>query len=265
MRTGVGLVRQGRWWASGALALLVHVAAVFPLPDVAPRPSANPRVEQPLVWLASSTSGETQGVIGEALGPTSEAALASLPAPAALPRRPRRRQAAAPLQASQPATVQAATDSASLPESGAATAHSNVAATLAAHLESALPGVSAAGAGAGTSRGDGLGLLSGAASGALVARAPRLLALHDPCAGYFPQRATIDHGVVQIDVEVDEAGRPQVNELLQELPRGQGFGDAARACAAHLRFVPALDGAGTPSRGHAKLELRFDRRHSSDS
>jgi hypothetical protein len=47
--------------------------------------------------------------------------------------------------------------------------------------------------------------------------------------------------------------------VLTELPGGQDFGSAARACAAALRFAPALDGLGIAVPGDARLELSFHR------
>ncbi|MET0340992.1 MAG: hypothetical protein ABW252_08315 [Polyangiales bacterium] len=64
---------------------------------------------------------------------------------------------------------------------------------------------------------------------------------------------------MRIDVEVDALGHARLSRLLHESPRGQGFDGAARACAAALRFAPAVDAHGVAVAGQAKLELRFDR------
>jgi hypothetical protein len=98
----------------------------------------------------------------------------------------------------------------------------------------------------------------GAGSGTAVRR-PGLLAQRNPCSGYFPVRANADHGQVQLSVHVDAAGHARADRLLLESPRGQGFGQAARACASALHFAPAVDAHGMPVKGVAKLELRFDR------
>jgi Gram-negative bacterial TonB protein C-terminal len=81
----------------------------------------------------------------------------------------------------------------------------------------------------------------------------------NPCGGYFPASAKADHGRVRVHVRVDQAGRASVTRVLTELPGGQDFGSAARACAAALRFAPATDQLGTPVAGDAKLELSFHR------
>jgi len=90
-------------------------------------------------------------------------------------------------------------------------------------------------------------------------RGPGLLATSSPCRGYFPARATADHGTVRIQVRVDASGHAQQSYLLLESPLAQGFGAAARACAAALRFSPAIDARGIAITGETKLELLFDR------
>jgi hypothetical protein len=88
-------------------------------------------------------------------------------------------------------------------------------------------------------------------------RGPALLAHGSPCAGYFPAQAQTAQGEVQIAVEVDPQGRARASAVLVEQPYGQGFGSAARACAARLKFAPAVDAAGSVVAGQAKLKLRF--------
>jgi hypothetical protein len=105
-------------------------------------------------------------------------------------------------------------------------------------------------------------LRSGATGGvpmASSAHGPGLLTTNSPCAGYFPHGARAKYGEVQLTVEVDEQGRARASAIVVEAPLGQGFGSAARSCAERLRFSPAVDAAGTPVYGHAKLKLRFDR------
>jgi hypothetical protein len=89
---------------------------------------------------------------------------------------------------------------------------------------------------------------------------PGLLSRGDPCLGYFPTSAEVASGVVRVLVAVDEGGHARAKDVLLELPVGEGFGDAARACASRLRFSPARDGRGVAVPGQAKLELRFQRK-----
>ncbi len=99
----------------------------------------------------------------------------------------------------------------------------------------------------------------GASAGSSLAHGPILRAVAGGCAGFFPARARIGQGVVEIDVSVDAAGHASVSRVLDEHPRGQGFGLAARGCVQRLHFAPAADPSGTAVAGHAKLRLRFDR------
>ena len=61
-------------------------------------------------------------------------------------------------------------------------------------------------------------------------------------------------------MDVDPRGSPHSTQVLFELPIGQGFEGAARACASHFHFAPALDLHGHPVGGHARIALRFERR-----
>ena len=64
---------------------------------------------------------------------------------------------------------------------------------------------------------------------------------------------------VQVEVDVGPSGRTATTRVVAEQPRGEGFGGAARACAAQLRFSPAQTSQGTLVEGHARLLLSFDR------
>ena len=110
-------------------------------------------------------------------------------------------------------------------------------------------------AGSGTSARVGSG---GQGAGALL-RGPRLLATHDPCAGFFPGTAQAKRGQVQLSIDVDAEGHPHPMQTLLELPLGQGFESAAKACATHLHFAPALDAQGHPVSARARIALRFER------
>ena len=90
-------------------------------------------------------------------------------------------------------------------------------------------------------------------------RRPALLTVAAPCRGYFPARAAAKQGVVRISVRVDANGHSELSRVLIESPSSQGFGTAALACAAALRFSPAVDGEGAAVPGEAKLELLFER------
>jgi hypothetical protein len=94
----------------------------------------------------------------------------------------------------------------------------------------------------------------------LPVRAPRLLTKKNLCAGYFPAVATVAQGQVELMIEVDAQGSAHGGQVLFELPRGQGFESAAKACASHLHFAPALDTQGGPVGGHARIGLHFVRR-----
>jgi outer membrane biosynthesis protein TonB len=96
----------------------------------------------------------------------------------------------------------------------------------------------------------------------VLGRGPALLALGNPCTGYFPEDAHADHGEVQLDVTVDASGHTHASAVLAEQPLGQGFASAARDCARRLEFAPAVSEHGAPMAGHARLKLRFKRRTS---
>ena len=95
--------------------------------------------------------------------------------------------------------------------------------------------------------------------GRSLLRAPRLIASRAPCAGYFPGAAEADRGQVQLSIDVDAEGHSHPSQTLSELPRGQGFENAAKACAAKLHFIPALDAHGQPVAAQARIALSFDR------
>lgn len=124
--------------------------------------------------------------------------------------------------------------------------------------QAANEGRGAASADAGANGTGGTAAANGQGAGALL-RAPRLLATRDPCAGFFPGTAEASRGQVQLSVDVDAQGRPHPTQTLLELPRGQGFESAAKACAAHLHFAPALDAQGHPVSARARIALRFER------
>jgi TonB family protein len=100
---------------------------------------------------------------------------------------------------------------------------------------------------------------SGAAPSNRPALAPGLMAFGDPCRGFYPSVADVDHGEVRVVVRVDRDGSTRGSEVVAEAPAHQGFGPAARACVSRLRFRPARDSEGGAIPGQAVLALSFDR------
>lgn len=238
---------------SGLAALIVHVGAVLALPT-APSAPVQPRSSE--LWLSTVVSPEPSRE-APALARVSSSS-AGVPAPlrgvraeptrASRARARARARAAAQAVATEPAPGQAA----DLRVHAAPKPEPLPGDTGAPLFGGASEGALAAGLGVRSSTG-------GAHTPTAGGRGPGLLSVHNPCGGYFPASATVDHARVQVHVRVDQAGRPSVTRVLTELPGGQTFGSAARACAAALRFAPAVDGLGLPVPGDAKLELSFHR------
>lgn len=78
------------------------------------------------------------------------------------------------------------------------------------------------------------------------------------CAGYFPFDARASEGQVTVQLEVTPRGSVSRVRLLDESPQRNGFGAAARACAKHLRFEPAREGADATG-ARAVVKLKFSR------
>jgi len=91
-----------------------------------------------------------------------------------------------------------------------------------------------------------------------LSRRPRLEG-DDPCRGFFPSRAERDEGHVTLAVVVQATGAVGSVSVLVESPSGEGFGDAARACLAAQRFVPALDRGGRAARTATQVRIHFTR------
>jgi TonB family protein len=81
----------------------------------------------------------------------------------------------------------------------------------------------------------------------------------DPCHGFFPSRADRDEGHVTLMVVVQPTGAVGSLAVLAETPRGEGFGEAARACLASRKFTPALDRGGRPTRTAMQVRIHFTR------
>lgn len=109
-------------------------------------------------------------------------------------------------------------------------------------------------------RGRGAGMDAGAGVGrdASVAHGPRLRSEH-PCRGLFPYAAGSDRGTATVSVDVTGDGSPAHPRIVTEQPMGQGFAAAALACAARLRFEPAVDAHGVPIASTSVVRLRFTR------
>ena len=238
---------------SGLAALIVHVGAVLALPS-AQRTSVQPRSSE--LWLSTVTSPElTQEApaiardrSGFASAPAPLRSLRAQPTRASSVRARAQARAAAQALAPEPSPGQAGD-----PRVQAAPKPELLREDTGVPLsDDASEGALATGPGVRSNTG---GPLPPTASG----RGPGLLAVQNPCGGYFPASATVDHARVRVHVRVDQAGRASVTRVLTELPGGQDFGSAARACAAALRFAPAVDGVGLPVPGDAKLELSFHR------
>jgi hypothetical protein len=275
MGAGKTVREQTRWFFFGSAALAAHFAALLLLPDTAPcretpkisaftlfmtvaadtvqaahdapqpglearlsAPSAGPRQAQPTRTREMRGTTQRRGaLVGEA-GPSQNATLSERKKSALAARDGR------PQGDPHEAEADAATASALADTAGVATR-----AEPAQGLVNAADQGSTSAGGVGRER---------AASAAGLLRGPGLLGA-SPCRGYFPAQATAARGAVQIEVRVDETGHAVLSRLLRELPQGQGFGPAAHACAAALRFVPAVNRDGAAVAGEAKLELTFSR------
>jgi hypothetical protein len=89
-------------------------------------------------------------------------------------------------------------------------------------------------------------------------RAARVV-VRDGCAGYFPKRTHERRAEVVLRVSIAASGAIEGVLVASELPRGEGFAAAARACLTHAEVEPASDPDGRPLAGTATLEVRFVR------
>jgi protein TonB len=81
----------------------------------------------------------------------------------------------------------------------------------------------------------------------------------NPCAGYYPSEADDDTGVVTLTLVVSADGVVASSAVIEETPKGQGFGKAARACLQRKRFEPSLDRGGKAVAAATTLRVRFVR------
>jgi protein TonB len=82
----------------------------------------------------------------------------------------------------------------------------------------------------------------------------------DDCGRVFPSDADDDHAVVTVRVTVDPSGAVKNAAVMEENPRGQGFGAAARSCLRAKTLVPALGRDGKPVEATQVFRVNFDRR-----
>lgn len=81
----------------------------------------------------------------------------------------------------------------------------------------------------------------------------------DQCHGWFPSDADDDVGAVTLMVKIKGSGEVETVNVMNESPKGQGFGKAARTCIASKKFIPALDHDGKPVTFSYPVTIRFTR------
>lgn len=266
--------RNGARFSSWLGAFGLHLAVVIALPSAPETPPSRPLV----ATFELSPPVAAEPPVAAPVPITPPAPIAAARPSVSHPRRQaasRRRSKPRPRPvAPAPADTSPAVTSPAVTSPAAQVASAPVLATpvLAAHTGEAAHTEPAAGppatstgqaarqAGSGDAATGGPGTGAPTAGGAPLRR-PGLIAFGDPCAGYFPAGAAGERGVVQVVVRVDAHGHARAERVLLEAPRDEGFAAAARACAARLRFTPALDARGVAVPGQAKLELHFRRDH----
>jgi outer membrane biosynthesis protein TonB len=123
------------------------------------------------------------------------------------------------------------------------------------------PGAAANGKPGGTGTGG-----SGAALGPAVQAKPAVdksrvatFTVDNPCKGFFPADADDDVATVKVLVAIRPDGTVQTVSVLDENPKGQGFGKAARTCVGGAKFNPAWDQFGAPITASQTINIRFTR------
>ncbi len=96
-------------------------------------------------------------------------------------------------------------------------------------------------------------------SGGALSHGPRLVSKRGVCRGLFPHQALHESGSVTITVEVTPEGDPLSPHVTAEVPRDEGFAQAARDCVPRLHFEPATDATGHPIASASKVRLSFAR------
>lgn len=85
------------------------------------------------------------------------------------------------------------------------------------------------------------------------------LTVDNPCKGFFPGDADDDLARVEVLVTVKPDGTVGNVSVLNENPKGQGFGKAARTCMLSARFNAALGKDGKPISATQQFNIRFTR------
>lgn len=88
---------------------------------------------------------------------------------------------------------------------------------------------------------------------------PASLAIDNPCKGFFPGDADDDLATVKVMVTVKPDGGVQTVAVLDENPKGQGFGKAARTCMLSAKFNAALGVDGKATSATQQFNIRFTR------
>lgn len=247
-----------RYVGAGAGTLVLHGAIALVLPS---RSTTHEAVASPTLMWMDATSLYTSG--GDAIATQGHLATPGdeVPHRPRTPRKARAREAkaASPKPEASEQNVAAAAQEANAASTAAAGNDAESRPSLVDTPPFAAHGASGDGGQDGAASGAGRGPQSHGTGASSLAHGPGLLVTGRPCAGFFPRRARANHGEVQLSVDVDAEGHAHPSAILLEEPRGQGFGPAARDCAEHLRFRPAVDEHGRPVPGQAKLKLSFDR------
>ncbi len=99
---------------------------------------------------------------------------------------------------------------------------------------------------------------SGAPSAPDLSKAARPVGSDWDCSSMFPSGANVDTATVVIIARVKRDGAPESITVVTD--PGQGFGNAARACAMRQRYAPAEDRDGRPVvSSTAPFRVRFTR------
>lgn len=85
------------------------------------------------------------------------------------------------------------------------------------------------------------------------------LTVDNPCKGFFPGDADDDLARVEVLVTVKADGGVATVSVLNENPKGQGFGKAARTCMLSAKFNSALGKDGKPISVTQQFNIRFTR------
>jgi TonB family protein len=253
-----GASRRGHV-ACGIGAMLLHGALAWALPAAPER--AVPASEC-LVWLEAQGEQATLAASAGADAQSQGSVPASRPRGTKRARQPSQQ----PQVRTAPARADVAPEAASVPSEAhdalqVRALEASLAARAGDHERTETASDASASGAAGELRVDPSEATGAAHAAWSAARGPGLVAIGSPCSSFFPADADDDQGEVQIDVSVDAEGHTRASNVLIEAPRGQGFGNAARACVRRLHFAPARAAGGAPVAGHATLKLRF-KRHS---